>query len=218
MITGKLLITREATTLPNGLLFCEEFDDGYSIMSPGTGISLGPGKLGNCAQGDGVMPILQTYIFGGEMTQPASTISFWAKGYVSFTGRNLYDSGRFTIIVNPDSGITVIFEDAYGYFVRRVCNNFGMYSGTWTHYVFNFLPDHPYPHIVDVYVNASKRSMDNEDFGEEISPYYDTGQDGMVTLNGGLDQYAVWQAYRYMGQDEVDLLYNNGNGLPYAQW
>jgi len=224
MITGKMILTGGVTTtLKNGLYLIETFDDGFDYLEPNEGISRTAGHINNCATGNGTLASYVGSIFPppyGTYGFPNNTISFWATGYVAITGINPYPGGFFSIIVNPDAGITVILEDEGGSYVRRVHSDTWNW-GNWDHFVFvfnrNFSVSGYIPYTVKVYRNTALRSMSNQDFGEP-SPAWNAGEDSTMTLNGKIDQYAVWEFERWLTEDEISLLYNNGNGLPYSQW
>lgn len=168
------------------------------------------GKIGNCAQfGTGTLSIGSLYPTVTAPSTQAISVSFWANPTSNVLGsvigaRNSAGSNALNIhnqaggSLNMNNGISTDVVIANAFTV-----------GTWKHYVCIVSNGR-----TKVYINGSlvHNGTAGVTYGNSIS-ILNIGRfpDGNQQFNGLIDAVGIWQ--RELNQEEVNLLYNSGNGL-----
>lgn len=215
---NKILIPLAAkTTLKNGLIACDEFDNSTVVLSsPSGSYNSTTKKLGthsykfNQYNTDETVNLRYMLTEGYDRTI-AAWIYFQSGASFAIEHSNVYDSGYFVVQVTT-SNILIILRDEYGnYFDRRKTGL--SYSG-WKHMIFTAANNRN----LHIYINNSEVVLTADDYGDPY-PWFDhDGYDGLFlsTYPTYLDQYAVWN--RVLTSTERATLYNSGNGLISSEW
>jgi len=241
MILGKLKIPQVGTTLKNGLISCWEFEEttgttvydshgANNMVRSGATVNQA-GKTGKAYSFDG-----NDYLYKNPSTMfqnlPGLSVSAWV--YPTFTTSSDYYliivSKLHSSWVNPNYqfqlrvrlGSYKLFEWVVGQAstfkgISTAANTYG--NNAWV-----FLVGTYDGQTLRIYMNGSLKSSDSfaspGPTGNATSNLY-IGDDADLYANfrewqGKIDQVGIWN--RALTGDEVNQLYNSGNGLIYSGW
>jgi hypothetical protein len=170
------------------------------------------GKIGNAFDFDGT----NDYVSFEGLTDnlQSFTTSQWIYVDGSNGGRLFERSGNIqTSFIDEDMRIIVYISGVTSDWVRTPINS--ITDSTWHHIVFEYDKDNS---KVRVYIDGNLE-VESTQSGDVIDPdgkYFTAGRRNDVGdgyFKGKIDEVGIWS--RALTSDEVEALYNNGNGLNY---
>lgn len=215
------------TTLKDGLISVWEFDETSGSIAYDSHINNNNGTIGANVSINNTGKINKSYSFNGTsitgfVTVPNTvtfvdkfTISAWINPNV-LTWMNIHAKGRmFNFKVTPSASLQFIYPG-----IAEINSiNITLQTSQWSFVTISYDYDLT-SYNFKFYLNGVLKSTysykrlftqysDNYTIGGRT--YY-SGE----TFNGKIDQNSLWN--RPLTQDEITLLYNSGNGLPFINW
>jgi hypothetical protein len=177
----------------------------YTLTNNG-GVQFVAGKIGNCAEFNGTNELTNSSFTPVFNAAQDFSISFWANPTSNVLGTTVGGGGNGVFNIHNDSSGTLNFNNAQAGDVN-VPNAFTV--GTWKHYVCIKAGGRSKVYIngSEVYNQNSNVSYTNTTTTISIGRY----PGGTLPYQGYIDAVGIWQ--RALTLQEIQTLYNNGNGL-----
>jgi len=155
----------------------------------------------------------------------AQSYSFWVNvttaptsGNTAYLWFNDFSDGNIRVLYKNDGGtMKVQMARGSGTFLNTADNDFTLTTGTWFHIVFTYAGSGT--GNGKLYINGTLQSTEltsTQTTGGGVGPDFTMamrGNDDTLPFSGQLDEFGAWN--KVLTQNEVDELYNSGNGSQY---